>query len=899
MNCLPVSIAGCLAICAVTSAESTQHKLNQDKMNMPRSYSLEINHDGSPGRGYFPIGMRPGMPQLTVHCGFNLWQTMTNNSDYKNHKPFMPLTEKEQNEVLPYDHFGYNQVRALTSLVRGYPKIPCNIPGYGKFSPVIDEKGKSVSWRSKHAVNYFCDAAWKYCLSYMGGVGEVIGASEAVGQPTLFWGMDNEQEGILNYAPEAKTAYSKWLKEVFRNNIAELNKLWGTSYPDFSAIAKSRPPVPDEYGTRPAEFLLWHQFQSENFNKFLAAMGTRLNEKDPYHRPVVFKSTQQTIEMPYTHRRKLFDHDMFSQLIGKAGGRMRGVNAYGAGDRQAYETNYVFNIARPVSGKQLGYGVMNPETNNHSGPGFQWAATFWRVLPNGLKAVNFFCTGYAGAQKDYSSFGHIGSDGKPRSKMFYAARWAHMVHRTERLWTEASPAPGVPKIAMLLPTRDVLLSNRTTRRKSKWGYPADHRVMIYGWLREAGYWIDVIPYSKLKPEFLKKYQALLLTDAGHLTTAEVDAITDYTKNGGVVVADKRPGYYDELHRSGKSLEKLFGVKFGKIVLSAEYTLPGILPDVVVNGKVDIIPITAKVLVNDKSGHPLVTVNHFGKGQAIELGFVLGDLRDDPNKKVEVSTFTSQEETADTGDDSAPQRTGGISQWLGQLLSSVGVKPAVRVESLSPEVKSIARIECPWIDSRGNMAFSVGVRGLRNSGETLPAFSVLMPLPGGPWKRAVIGMAEDGGLDMVNVKHLKGDLYRINFPPVKSAAMIYLMKNHPPLISIPQIVSGRQSIDGYTAIVYPEKSFKVKVELLNPSDVSAASGELRLSAVNNWKIAPESFKTPVLTPGSKVSFSFTVTPEPVSDALRLNWLYPLVVKWASGNKDLAIAGANVEVGREKQ
>lgn len=871
--------------------------LRADPLDRVSAYSLQIGPEG-PLPGYFPIGLRgggmSGQPHKIVHTGFNVWQVQPDNSGFTAGEPFREVGEPENDLHERHGYFYYTQGRAMLALRRGAEKPPGRLGAYF-FPPFIQEDGTPAK-RGTPLINIFDPSARRYFTDYMTGLGSSSWGRTPVGAPTIFWGMDNEWEGRLDYSPEAREAYVAWLRTRF-SGLDDINRAWGTRFESFEAIRDSAPPKTGEFAERPGEFLSWHTFQAETFTGMLADAAEALHVADPHRRPVRYKSTQQTIEYPFVKRAKLFDHVVFGERARAFGDGVLAVNMYGAGDRQAYETSYIANIARPLRDASAVHGVMCPEINNHSGPGHQWGATYWRVLSNGLKAANFFTVGYEGATGDYATFGHFGPDGRARDKMFYAARWAHMVHRTERLWTEAVPAPGAPRVAMLLPRRDVVLAERTDRRVSKWAYPANHRVMVYGWLREQGHWVDVIPETKLDAEYLKNnYKALVLVGAEHLAEGEAAAVADYVGAGGTLLADERAGYFDELHRERRLLEPVLGVEFGRYDSAARRTLGrGELRGVRVTGVMDVTAKGAEVLLADESGRPLVTTHAYGKGRAIHLGFQTGDLREDVTLPVEVSTFQASggNETADTGDASAPRRGGVIGRWLSGLLGRAGVAPAYRLSGISREEAAILRVEQPMADAKGNMVVTVAVRGAADPGERAPACALELPLPGGPWRHAAWGAAEDAGLRSITVERVgDGDLHRVRLPAVATAGVLYLFKDHPPLVGIPRIETPDRAIDGHAARVRPATAFTVRLQLANPSSAPVPAGTLRLAAVEGWTVVPEAADTSALAAGEIVERVFTVTPAGAG-RLERDWLYPLVGRWSVAGEDRAIGAANVE------
>ncbi|WP_306249779.1 beta-galactosidase [Parvularcula sp. IMCC14364] len=101
-------------------------------------------------------------------------------------------------------------------------------------------------------------------------------AERYAAHPALFaWQTDNEygcHDTTRSWSPEATKAFRLWLKEKFRNDIAALNKAWGTvfwsqEYTDFSQIDLPNMTVTE---ATPAHMLDFYRFSSDqvvSFNK--------------------------------------------------------------------------------------------------------------------------------------------------------------------------------------------------------------------------------------------------------------------------------------------------------------------------------------------------------------------------------------------------------------------------------------------------------------------------------------------------------------------------------------------------------------------------------------------------------------------------------------------------------
>lgn len=866
--------------------------VEEDPLDKVYAYSLQLTPDG-PKEGYFPIGARPGLPLLAVHTGFNVHQPTTTFTGFKKGQSFGPLSEDAEGQRYHqystlYGSQLYVQLRAGLALRRGNPAPPHDYPRFGYIGASVQADGTV----RKGVPDSFSPNLRRYLLSYVEEGGRAYGSStdEDAGKYTHMWGMDNEWEGVLEYSENARSAYAKWLEAVYAGDVRALNEAWGTNFANMEEAFAVWPPSPDEFNTRPGEFLDWHTFQSEYFTGLLADMAVTLHNADPLHRPVVYKSTQQTTEYPYVNRRKVFNHEIFAEKTRAVSGGLYGINMYGSGDRESYEISFIFNAIRPDDPDDDSvWGVMIPEMNNHSGPGHQWAATFWRVLANGLKAANLFCMGYEGAKGDYDTFGMFSPEGYPRDKLFYAARWAHALHRMEPFWRLSKPSPEMPRVAILMPRRDIILSERTDRRVSRWAYPSNHRVFVYGWLRELGYWVDVIPYSKLTDTWLPQYDAVFLIGAEHLTEKESEALRKYVRNGGVLVADERSGFYDEHHRERQWLRDVLGLRLKEADKSVRYRIPE--KQFIAKGRYDLQPETAEILLRDERGNPLVTRNHFGKGQTIHFAMELGATLDRELGEVEVSNFQATGgETAD-GEPIYDAGTHSISSWLSTFLDKANIPAGVRAIPGEWNPLGLLRVEQPFVDAKGNVAVVVATRGLREKESLKEGVPIEIRLPGGPWHQALWAPAEHAGLEPLAVEPVDEQWHRIVLPRVETAGVLYFLKDHRPLISLPQLESERRSRDGFGPLYEPGETFVVNAVLHNPGRESLPEGHFRILVRNGWELSEDVIDTPPLAPGETFAADFLVS---VPEDAQPNWLHPLVVYWNDGTEDRAIMAANVEV-----
>jgi hypothetical protein len=95
---------------------------------------------------------------------------------------------------------------------------------------------------------------------------------------------------------------------------------------------------------------------------------------------------------------------------------------------------------------------------------------------------------------------------------------------------------------------------------------ADHMLGMYHALVEARIPFDLVHEALLTPDRLDPYKVLVLADAAALSDAQCEAIRQYVRRGGSVVATFASSLYDEYgeRRPDFGLADVFGVSFGGV-----------------------------------------------------------------------------------------------------------------------------------------------------------------------------------------------------------------------------------------------------------------------------------------------------------------------------------------------
>ena len=702
----------------------------------------------------------------------------------------------------------------------------------------------------------------------------------AKGDASIFkWEIDNEFVPEMDYSPQAVAAFREWLAKRYGGDLAKFRAAWG-----LGSFGEAAGVPPEDRLARPVAFLDWTVFQQETFAAFLAEYCKAVCDADPRRRPVHGKDTQTSFEMVRLARVRRADHALIADATAPWRGGLRGIDHYGHGDRNAYEMNFFANTAagpgwRPGERR----GVLYGENNNHGGPGRQWARTLWRMPPNGLKGGSQFCAGHFGAHGDWESFAFVRPDSTKREKFWYLPRFAAAIHRAERFFAESAPAPDSARIAILFPQRDMPFGEDSG--KSPWEYAVNSRLEVFSRLRDAGFFVDVIPCSHLADAEKPGFRALFLVGAERLSDGEVEALRGFVARGGAVFCDSRCGAFDERgfpRADADGLSQVLGVAFDAPASGGDATIdPGDVwtrapggAMVRGDGKTRIRARSAAIANPDDVAAfgekaALFTVNRYGNGVAFWTNTRLGALRDE------------------TG------RGAGEASLLTALLASAGVVPSYLTEGVD---SCRIRVERPLVDGRGSC---VVMAAAASDGEIVPPFRLRMDLPAGVEPRTAFASLAEGNALLPLPFSLEGRSIYIEMPRIESAVAVYLVSDgHPPLLGTRFDWDGATVAEGEsTPLVKPGERFAVTVQAANPSSVPLEGASLRVRALKGWTVR-ELAALGVVPPGGIAEARYEIEVGVDGPEMRPNHVQPVTADLFVGDRRVAVTHTVVQADVNK-
>ena len=819
-------------------------KKESDPLLYADAYSLHVDRNMKGDDGFFPLGV--------------LGESLDSG--------FMPLIGGN------YMVMGYNPFNEPVFSEKGVTGLSIwaaiHSQGNRNVKHAFDDQGKE-----QRQVCLFDKASREIIFDYArNAVKKVL---ETEGGRLFKWEIDNEYIPPLDYSPAAVEQFRVWLEKSYRGDSAKWNRAWRTEGKSFRDAV---PPKLSEFDSKPAAFLDWSRFQQETFAEFLGEYYSVIYNADPLHRSVNGKDTQSSLEMQRIARTKRSNHELIGKAIAPYTKGVRGMDHYGHGDRNAYEINYYYNTIVPAGHKPgTRAGMLYGENNNHNGPGWQFAQTVWRVIPNGFRGGHFFCNGWFGCWGDWASFGFTNPDGTRRDKFYYLPRFYSMIHRSERFLTQSAIPQKTDKVAILFAQRDVPFG--VDDNITPWGFPINSRLRLYSRLRDAGYWVQIITYDKLKKEYMKDVKALFLVGAEHLSNAEISDIRNYVKDGGVLFADTRAGFFDEHHLPHSTgLSDVLGVRFKGLFVSHDVVVdPGDVwfesPNgnlVRADGRVNYELTTAAIVnkyhafsVSNKAA--ILTKNRYGKGSAYWINTQFGTIRSE--------SAVGERPAAD---------------WYKKLLTDASVQPSY---TMSPDRGEYFRAEIPLVDENGNCFLTVAGTTYEPVGPQ--ELSLNLP-PECDFQYAFYALAEDNQLHKLPFRREKGGRVVFRLPEIKSAAALYLFRKHAPLLGT-RIDNAKCFVkaDPNTAEFRPGERFKVTVQIANPNDTRLREGTLALRAFQDWTVSPPQ-KTKPLDGGEIAEYQFDVTIPEKSGMFRPNFIYPLTAEFFPDGRRTAVTHMVVSI-----
>lgn len=698
------------------------------------------------------------------------------------------------------------------------------------------------------------------------------------------WSIVAESGGFMDYSEPAKQAFQRWLQDKYED-INRLNGLWDTSYKSFDEVQ----PPQDATGNIAAWFA-FREFNGREFAATIARQAQAVRQADPLRRPL----TQQLSNLDFLAPKfKAIRPLNWEQFINIALRDVQNVgwDAYAADDYMGAEIDLVRSLAKEKK-------LFNEEWNTHAADPRIAVRTLWGMIGKGLQGVHLFQWQEGTFHDSYPKWALMNHDFTPKEKFGAMVDAVQEVHRLERLLMSAKPAPTVKPVALYYSELDLSLSKPLA---SAWGEAVDTPYHVYATLRGMGYPVRWITPTQIENGELKDVGAVVLINAQHIPRAAARTLADWVHGGGAAIADRWPGAFDEYGRPQNELAEVFGMRakpskkdvsksqlalqestqgYGEVTINAlnDQDLPGTVGELWQQwdsthpvakamgnytlsgyGLMKVQSNAGQVVAMTFGGDPGITINSYGKGQAMYSAMMLGSLYESSATRYEWDTTHSG--TA-------------YSRLLDNFLRFAGVQPSA-VAELPLRLRAKLRVETPLADPKGNALFTL----TSFNDVALDAFDLELQWPAQLQPPKALLVATDGNrrLQVLPFEMQKGKL-ALRMVPFDTHATILALADSDPLVGLE--VTGVERGVARLLMAQPGSTLKLTATVYNPSPSSLPAGKVQLWAPEGWFVNAEQKNCPVIKAWGYAKVKFEVKAPAIGGAMRLR---PLVVKHIADGK----------------
>lgn len=496
----------------------------------------------------------------------------------------------------------------------------------------VDANGQTLHPGTRHAYSMNSDVYWDHARRIVTELARALG-----NHPQLIgWQVDNGIGGHgteFSFNEETQSDWQAWLSQKYET-VERLNnclgmRFWGQVVSDFSEV-----PMPKRAPTvhNPALLLDWMRFASDTCVAFVRMQADLLRELTP---TVPVTTNFRALTRHYDH------FDMAEALDFAA------LDSYATLKHKPSENAVEFDMIRSLkkAGNRLpggdteGFWVIEQkagnvnwqEVNSLLRPGVVRLFTY-QLVSRGANGVCYFFwrSPRIGSEKFYG--GVLTHDGRGDNRVY---REISQIGDEMKLLAPILRGTTVKAEVAILFTHDNAWALQFPMQPNRNFRQRDHMMLFYHALHDRD-----IPVDFARPtEDLSRYKVVIAPSMHLLAGGEADLLKLYVQNGGTLVATCNTGLVDEHNTAPISgyphdLTDLFGLQveeFDPIVEGEEnhIVFKGDFPvthlhagrlwcDVIEPRECQVVGTFSKDFY---AGRPAMTVNEFGLGKAIYIGFV--------------------------------------------------------------------------------------------------------------------------------------------------------------------------------------------------------------------------------------------------------------------------------------
>lgn len=460
------------------------------------------------------------------------------------------------------------------------------------------------------------------------------------GHPALHsWILWNEPSRRIALSNSNRKDFSEFLRKYYHDNIAELNRVYFNTYTSFEELAEEMNHSAErlEFAGH-AEKMDFLRYTVYNLNCRLAEIAETVRRIDTVH-PV--HVNPHNLAWPgYELGQSVFEEAKTVDFMGCSAHPSWHSTRFPQ-DKIGLSIAYFADLMKSaVKGERFWVSELQGGTNIFSAMKYlcpsaadirQW---LWESFGSGAEAVLFWCFNVRNSGFEGGEWGLLNQLGEPSQRLKAVKETAEIISSNQSLFDRVSVCR--PDIWILYSDTSIMLGQIEGRRQPECAdnprnprWAMDAVVGAYLMCSELGYSVRMINEEGVRSGELPEDACLIMPGCYALEKGTAEAVAEFVKKGGTVLADGLCGMKDtfgHLDFSGTAvLAKVFGADVEDIEADensfelecAGVNLPGWFLRIILR-QTD----KAQAVARFADGMAAVVKHCYGKGTAVRIGTVM-------------------------------------------------------------------------------------------------------------------------------------------------------------------------------------------------------------------------------------------------------------------------------------
>lgn len=452
------------------------------------------------------------------------------------------------------------------------------------------------------------------------------------------WILWNEPSRTISQSKFDRKDFAKFLREYYHDNIAELNRVYFNTYTSFEEFEEGTNQSAESLEFKGyAEKLDFMRYTVYNMNCRLSEIAEAVRKVDCVH--PVHVNPHALAYPQYQSGQSVFEEAKTVDFIGcSAHPSWHSIRF--PQEKIGLSVAYFADLMKSaVKGERFWVSELQGGTNIFSGLTYlcpsaadirQW---LWESFGSGAEAVLFWCFNVRNSGFEGGEWGLLNQLGEPSRRLMAVKETADIIAKNQALFDRVSACK--PDIWILYSDISIMLSQVEARDAAYIDNPRnpyraiDSVVGAYLMCAELGYSVRMINEEGLRSGKLPEGACLIMPGCYALEKGTAEAVAEFVKEGGTVLADGLCGMKDAFgfldfastellsHVFGAAVEDIEADKNDFYLEFAGENLPGWFLRLMLKQAN-----TAQVEACFADKTTAVVRNRYGKGTAVRIGTVM-------------------------------------------------------------------------------------------------------------------------------------------------------------------------------------------------------------------------------------------------------------------------------------